>query len=141
MFDINCPSHLGMSLPSFVEIIRKTDWEKSNENVIFSFKMAAISQKFEQLGPNIALHSRSAQDMCLQIIIGISAKLRALGSKQRFENTCWILCRRRFQTNQTQSSKWPWAFIPYLSDLCGPGCLETACRYRIGSTFGSQHIH
>ena len=40
--------------------------------------------------------------MCLQIIIGISSKLRALGPEQKFYNTLGILLMwRRFQTNQT----------------------------------------
>ena len=62
--------------------------------------MAAISRNLEQLGPNFALPSGSTQDMWLQNIIGISAKLRALGPRQRFQNTFWILLWR-LQTNQT----------------------------------------
>ena len=50
--------------------------------------MAVISQNLEQqLGPNFALHSDTTKDMCLQSIIGISAKLRVLGPSQRFDNT------------------------------------------------------
>ena len=63
--------------------------------------MAANSWNLEQLGP---LHGETTQDMCLQNIIGISAKLRALGSGQKFDNTFWILLMRRrwrLQTNQT----------------------------------------
>ena len=53
--------------------------------------MAAILQNLEQIGPNYALHSGTTQDMGLQNIIGISAKLRALGPEQRFKHTFWIL--------------------------------------------------
>ena len=63
--------------------------------------MAGISRNLEQLGPSFALYSGTTQDMCLQNIIGISAKLRALGPGQRFDNTFWILRRRWLQTNQT----------------------------------------
>ena len=44
--------------------------------------------------------------MCLQNIIGISAKLRALGPEQRFDNTFWILLmrwRRLLQLNQSNT--------------------------------------
>ena len=57
------------------------------KNVIFQFKMAAISWNLEQLGPNSALQSGTTQDVCVQNIIGISLKLRVLGPAQRFENT------------------------------------------------------
>ena len=63
---------------------------------IFRFKMATILQNLDQMGPT--------QDMCLQNIIGISAKLKVLGPGQRFEKTFWILLlllRQRLQTNQT----------------------------------------
>ena len=64
--------------------------------------MAAILQNLYHLGPNFALHSRTTQDMCVQNIIGISAKLRALARSQRFSYTFRILRRRRrLQTNRT----------------------------------------
>ena len=93
-----------MSLPSFIGIT-KIVWEKIAKNVMqtcyFLFKMTAISRNLKQLGPNFALHSGTTQDMSVQSIIGISAKLRALGPEQRFNNTLWILLMRRLQTNQT----------------------------------------
>ena len=53
--------------------------------------MATISWNLEQLGRNFALHTGTTQDVRLQNIIGISLKLRALVSAQRFDNTFWIL--------------------------------------------------
>ena len=96
----SCPLSQPMSPPSFVQIT-KIDWEKSAKIWFFKFKMGAISQSVEQMGPNFALHSGTTRDMYLQNIIGISAKLRALGSGQRFLHTFWILRRWRLQTNQT----------------------------------------
>ena len=63
--------------------------------------MAATLRNLEQLGPNYALYTGTTQDMCVHNIIGISAKLRALGPEQRFYNTFWILLLR-LQTNQTR---------------------------------------
>ena len=53
--------------------------------------MADISRNIELLGRNFALHSGTTQSMCLQNIIGISVKLRALDPSQRFKHTFWIL--------------------------------------------------
>ena len=36
--------------------------------IFFRFKMAAISQNLEQLGPNFPQHSRTTQGMCVQNI-------------------------------------------------------------------------
>ena len=64
--------------------------------------MAAISWNLEQIGPNSALHTGTTQDMCVQDIIGIYAKLRVPGPEQRFDNTFRILLQwRRLQTNRT----------------------------------------
>ena len=100
-----CPWPLAMFLPNFVGITR-IDCYKSAKILFLKFKMAAISRNLEQLRPHFALHSRITQHMCLQNIIGISAKLRVLGPNQIFHysiNTFWILLMRRqqLQTNQT----------------------------------------
>ena len=63
----------------------------------FQLKMATISRNLEQLARNFALHSRTTEYMCLQNIIGISVKMRALGPGQRLQRTFWILWRRRLQ--------------------------------------------
>ena len=63
--------------------------------------MATISQNIKQLGPNFPLHSGTTQDMCLQNVSTISAKLRALGPGQRFNYTFFII-QRWLQTNQAQ---------------------------------------
>ena len=90
------PFFPAMSLPSVVGI-SKVDWKKSAKMLFFKFKMAAILQNLEQLGPNFALHSGTTQDMRLQNIIGISAKLRGLGLEQRFDSTFCILLMRRWR--------------------------------------------
>ena len=71
--------------------------------IFFRFKMATILRNLEQVGQIYALHTETAQDMCVQNIIGISAKFRVLGPEQKFNNTFWIFLqrRRRLQTNQT----------------------------------------
>ena len=59
----------------------------------------------EQLGQNFALHFGTTQDTHVQNIIGMSAKLRALGAEQRSPYTFWILLQRwqrQLQTNQKQ---------------------------------------
>ena len=47
----------------------------------FNLKWPPIAESSAS-SPNFALHSRTTQDMCVQDIIGISAKLRALGPEQ-----------------------------------------------------------
>ena len=71
--------------------------------MIFKIKITAISRNLKQLGQNFALHSGTNQDMRVQNIIGISTKLRVLGSEQRLYNTFGILqmWRQRLQTIQT----------------------------------------
>ena len=98
-----CTLPLAMSLPRFVWILTKIDWEKSAKMWFFKkIKMAAILRNLEQLGPNFALHSGTTQDMCVWNIIRISLKLRALGPAQRFEDTFWILLPLRWlQSYQT----------------------------------------
>ena len=98
-----CPLSLAIYLPSFVGIANIA-WEKSAKMwFCFRFKMDTILRNLEQLGRNFALHVGITQDMCLENIIGISVKLRALClcPEQRFEHTFWIRRRRRLQTNQT----------------------------------------
>ena len=53
--------------------------EKCKKCDFFRCKMAAISLNPEYLGLNFALHSGTTQGTCVQNIIGISAKLRAVG--------------------------------------------------------------
>ena len=57
--------------------------------------MAAISRNLEQSSPNSSLH------MCLQNIIGISAKLRALGLGERFDNTVDLIAAAAASTKST----------------------------------------
>ena len=98
-----CSLPQAMSPPSFVRIT-EIDLGKSTKKWFLKFKMATISRNLEQLGWNFALSSGTTQDLCMQNIIGISVKLRALDPTQRFEHTFWILLllrRRRLQTYQT----------------------------------------
>ena len=74
-----------MSLPSCLEITKTRLAREKGE------KMTTILRNLEKLGQNFALHSGTIQDMCLQNIIGISVKMRALGPGKRFEHTLWII--------------------------------------------------
>ena len=47
------------------------------------FKMAAISQNVEQLGPYFAPQSGTTQDICVQNIIGISLKIEGARSSTK----------------------------------------------------------
>ena len=74
----------------------KFRWNNQNrmgekcKSVIYFIQNIDYSPNLDQLGPNFALHSGTTHDMCKQNIMGISAKLRALGPRQRFDYTFWI---------------------------------------------------
>ena len=64
--------------------------------------MAAVSRNLEQLGRHFALHSRTAQGLCMQNIAGISVIMGAgLEWAQRIEHIFCLQWRRQLQTYQT----------------------------------------
>ena len=61
----------------------------------FKMKNCCHFVEYWAIGRNFALYSRTTKGMCMQNVIGISAILRALVPSQTFDNTFWILWRRR----------------------------------------------